>query len=129
MNDDEFGEMKSADSLDESFSDSSISCSEVDSNPVNDYCVRTINVETPLPTRGRPRTRGGGSMSRARTRAGRRGRGIRTRGSNKMPPNKRLSSTISDDESNSSGDEGSSPDEDGTDSELWKNNQPNIKGF
>ena len=77
MNDDNFGELESADSLDESFTDSTSSCSEVDSNPDNDYCGRTIAVETstPSPARGRPRTKGGFN-SRVRNRGGRsRGRG------------------------------------------------------
>ena len=40
MNDDNFGELESVDSLDESFIDSTSPCSEVDSNPDNDYCGR-----------------------------------------------------------------------------------------
>ena len=90
-------------SLDESFTDSTSSCSEADSNPDNDYCGRTIAVETrtPSPARGRPRKRSGFN-SRVRTRGGRsRGRGTQTRGtSHNLPPNKRLASTISNDEIN-----------------------------
>ena len=58
LNDDDLGEMESADSLDESFrnTSSSSSCSDIDSDPDNDYCGRVINVVT-LPERGRPRTR------------------------------------------------------------------------
>ena len=51
---DDLDEMNSADSLDESFSESSSSTSELDSNPEEDYAGRTINVQVPLPTRGRP---------------------------------------------------------------------------
>ena len=40
MNDDNFGELESVDSLDESFIDSKSPCSEVDSSPDNDYCGR-----------------------------------------------------------------------------------------
>ena len=71
-NDDNFGEFESADSLNESFTDSISSCSEVDSNPDNDYCGRTIAVETPnlSPAKGRPRTKGKFN-SRLRTRGGR----------------------------------------------------------
>ena len=46
LNDDDLGEMESADS----------SCSEIDSDPENDYCGKVINVVTP-PERGRPHTR------------------------------------------------------------------------
>lgn len=65
---------ESADSLNESFTDSISSCSEVVSNSDNDYCGRTIAVETPnlSPARRRPRTKGGFN-SRLRTR-GRRSR-------------------------------------------------------
>ena len=104
MNDDNFGELESADSLDESFTDSTSSCSKVNSNPDNDYCVRNIAVETPTPSpsRGRPRTRDGFN-SRVQTRGGKsRGKGTRTRGaSHNLPPNKRLASTVSDNEINS----------------------------
>ena len=54
--DDDLGEMESADSLDESFSNTSSSCSEIDSDPENDYCGIVINVVKP-PERGRTRTR------------------------------------------------------------------------
>jgi len=120
---DSFEEMESADSLDESFSESSTpisSCSEVDSDPDNDYCGRTVNVETPPPpTRGRVRTRGG-CVSRASTRNGRsrtrgRGRGVRIRGgANNLPPNQ-PASIVPEDEN----DEG----------DNWKSDQPNIKDF
>ena len=57
LNDDDLGEMESSDSLDESFSNtSSSSCSEIDSDPANDYYGSVINVVTPT-ERGRPRTR------------------------------------------------------------------------
>ena len=46
---DDLDEMNSADSLDESFSESSSSTSELDSNPEEDYAGRTINVQVPLP--------------------------------------------------------------------------------
>ena len=71
-NDDNFGELESADSLDENFTDSTNSCSKVDPNPDNNYCGQTISAETPTPSpaRGRPRTMGGFN-SRVRTRGGR----------------------------------------------------------
>ena len=132
MNDDDFGELESADSLDESFTDSTSSCSEVDSNPDNDYFGRTIAVEipTPSPARGRPRTRGGFN-SRVRTRGGRsRGRGIRTRGaSHNLPPNKRLASAISDNEINSPEDPSSDSEVDEPLSDIWKDDPPAIKDF
>ena len=53
MNDDNFGELESADSLDESFTDSTRSCSEVDSNPDNDYWTIVIESPTPSPARGK----------------------------------------------------------------------------
>ena len=43
MNDENFGEMDSADSLDDSFNDSTTSCSEVDSDPENDFIGRTVS--------------------------------------------------------------------------------------
>ena len=46
MNDENFGEMDSGDSLDDSFSDSTTSCSEVDSDPENDFIGRTVSVIT-----------------------------------------------------------------------------------
>ena len=83
LNDDDLGEMESADSLDESFSNTSSSCSEIDSDPKNDYRGRVINVVTP-PERGRPHTR---TLNAQHIRGGvhvrgRRSRGIRTRGGN-----------------------------------------------
>ena len=79
--------MNSADSLDENFSESSSLTSELDSNPEEDYAGRTIKVQVPLPTRGRPSASGGarargGTRTRVGTRGGRarRGRGVRTRG-------------------------------------------------
>ena len=57
MNDKNFGEMESADSLDDSFSDSITSYSEVDSDPENDFVGRDVSV-TAQQERGRPRTRG-----------------------------------------------------------------------
>ena len=53
MNDGNFGELESADSLDESFTDSTRSCPEFDSNPDNDYCGRIIAIETPTPSPAR----------------------------------------------------------------------------
>ena len=78
LNDDDLGEIESADSLDESFSNtsSSSSCSEIDSDPENDYCGRIINVVTP-PERGRPCTR---TLNAQRIRGGVRVRGGRRRG-------------------------------------------------
>ena len=76
LNDDDLGEMESADSLDESFSNTSSSCSEIDSDPDNDYCGRVINVVT-SPERGRPRTR---TFNTQRIRGGVRVRGGRSRG-------------------------------------------------
>ena len=38
MNDENFDKLKSVDSMDESFTDTTSSCSEVNSNPDNDYC-------------------------------------------------------------------------------------------
>ena len=76
LNDDDLGEMESADSLDESFSNtSSSSCSEIDSDPENDYCGRVLNVVTP-PERGRPRTR---TLNAQRIKGGVRVRGGRSR--------------------------------------------------
>ena len=136
LNDDDLGEMESADSLDESFnntsssSSSSSSFSDIDSDPDNDYCGRVINAVTP-PERGRPRTRtlnvqhirGG-----VRVRGGR-SRGIRTRGgNNNMPPNKRPASDITDDDL-SSGDRSSDSEENVVDRDNWKNNPPTIQDF
>ena len=116
MNDDDFDELESADSLDESFTYSSSSCSEVDSNSDNNYCGCTIAVQTPTPSpaRGRPQTRGRFN-SRVGTRGGRsRGRGTQTHAaSHNLPPIKQLASTISDDEVNSSKDPSSDSEVDG----------------
>ena len=59
MNDDSFGKLESANSLDESFTDSKSSCSEVDSISDKNYCGWTIATETPTPSpaRQRPRAR------------------------------------------------------------------------
>ena len=46
MNDENFREMDSADSLDDSFSDSTTSCSEMDSDPENDFIGKTVSVTT-----------------------------------------------------------------------------------
>ena len=46
MNDENFGEIDSGDSLDDSFSDSTTSCSEVDSDTENDFIGRTVSVIT-----------------------------------------------------------------------------------
>ena len=57
MNDENFGEMDSADSLDDSFSDSTTSCSEVDWDPENDFIGSTVSVTTQQ-HRGCPHTKG-----------------------------------------------------------------------
>ena len=131
LNDDDLGKMESPDSLDESFSNtSSSSCSEIDSDPVNDYCGRVINVVTP-PERGRPCTR---TLNVQRIKGGvhvrgGRSRGIRTRGgNNNMPPSKRLPSDITDDDL-SSGDQSSDSEENVVDRYNWKNNPPTIQDF
>ena len=130
LNDDDLGETESADSLDESFSNTSSSCSEIDSDPENDYCGRVINVVTP-PERGRSRTR---TLNAQRIRGGvhvrgGRSRGIRTRGdNNNMPPSKRLDSDITDDDL-SSGDRSSDSEENVVDCDNWKNNPPTIQDF
>ena len=46
MNDENFREMDSTNSLDDSFSDSTISCSEMDSDPENDFIGETVSVTT-----------------------------------------------------------------------------------
>ena len=46
MNYENFGEMDSANSLDDSFSDSITSCSKVDSDPENYFIGRTFSVAT-----------------------------------------------------------------------------------
>ena len=56
MNDENFGEMDSADSLDDSFIDSTTSCSEVDSDPENGFIGRNFSVTTQQ-QRGHTRTR------------------------------------------------------------------------
>ena len=128
MNDDGFGKLESTDSLDESFIDSTSSCSEVDSKPDNDYYVRNIAVETPTPSpaRGRPQTRGGFN-SKVRTRGG---RGTWTRGAlHNLPPNKRLASTISNYEINSPKDPSSDFEVHKPLSDIWKDDPPTIKGI
>ena len=128
LNDDDLGEMESADSLDESFSNtsSSSSCSEIDSDPANDYYGRVINAVTP-PERGRPRTR---TLNAQRIRGGVRVRGGRSRGiatrggNNNMPPSKRLASDITDDDL-SFGDRSSDSEENVVD--RW--NAPTIQDF
>ena len=89
---DELGEMESCDSLDdEDFSDDTSSCSELDSDPEQDHCGRTISPVTTYQPRGRPHTRGGNAR-RARTRAG-----IRTGGGNRnLPSSKRPASDALD---------------------------------
>ena len=69
MNHKNFGEMESADSLDDSFSDSITSYSEVDSDPENDFIGRNVSV-TAQQERGRPRTRGLQIRGRVRRRGG-----------------------------------------------------------
>ena len=132
MNDDDFDELESADSLDESFTYSSSSCSEVDSNSDNNYCGCTIAVQTPTPSpaRGRPQTRGRFN-SRVGTRGGRsRARGTQTHAaSHNLPPTKQLASTISDDEVNSPKDPSSDSEVDGPLSDIWKDDPPTIKDF
>ena len=51
MNDENFGEMDSADSLEDSFNDSTTSCPEVDPEPENDFVGRTVSTQQ---QRGRP---------------------------------------------------------------------------
>ena len=105
-------------------------CSEIDSDPENDYCGRVINVVTPPEREGtHTRTlnaqciRGG-----VRVREGR-SRGIRTRGgNNNMPPSKRLASNITNDDL-SSGDQSSDSEENVVDRDNWKNNSPTIQDF
>ena len=46
VNDDNFGQMDSANSLDNRFSDFTTSCSEMDSDPENDFIRRTVSVTT-----------------------------------------------------------------------------------
>ena len=141
--------MNSADSLDESFSESSSSTSELDSNPEEDYAGRTINVQVPLPTRGRPSASGGarargGTRTRVRTRGGRvrRGRRVRTRGaSNNERP--RPSSLNSDSDPppnndqpeannnlfNANNDPPNAGSSDESSEDPWKNEPPSIKDF
>ena len=79
-NDENFGEMDAADSLDDNFSDSATWCSEVDSDPENDFIGRTVSVTTQQ-QRGCPRTRGLQIRGRVRVRGGSfRGRCLRPRG-------------------------------------------------
>ena len=130
LSDDDLGEMESADSLDESFNNTSSSCSEIDSDPENDYCGIVINVVKP-PERGRPRPRTLNAQhirGRVRVRGGR-SRGIRTRGgNNNMLPSIVPYSDITDDDL-SSGDRSSDSEENVVDCDNWKNNPPNIQGF
>ena len=80
MNDENLGEMDSADSLDDGFSHSTTSCLEVDLDPENDFIGRTVSVTTQQ-QRGCPRTRGLQIQGRVRVRGGLfRGRCFRTRG-------------------------------------------------
>ena len=80
MNDENFGEMNSVDSLDDSFSNSTTSCSEVDSDPENVFIGGTVSVTTQQ-QRGRPRTRGLQIRGRVRVRGGSfRDRCLKTRG-------------------------------------------------
>ena len=114
---DELGEMESCDSFDtDDFSnDTPSSCSELDSNPDQDFCGRTISVAA-VPNldsqpRGHARTRGGNTRKRA---------GFQTRGGYRsLPSIKRLNSvaldndTINEDSENNDG----------------KEDPPNIKNF
>ena len=76
MNDEYFGEMDSADSLDDSFRDPTTSCSEVNSDPENDFISVTTQQQ-----RSCPRTRVLQIRRRVRVRGGLfRGRCLRTRG-------------------------------------------------
>ena len=95
INDDNFRETESVDSLDDSFSDTSSSISEIDSNPQDDFSVRNITVKTPS-QRGRPCTRDMNQQSRGRVRArGGINRGVRTREFNRNPPpTRRLASAV-----------------------------------
>ena len=128
MNDDDFCKLESCNSLDESFTDSISSCSEVDSNSDKNYCGWTIAIETPTPSPARQRPR---ARKRVETRGGRSGGGgTRTHGaSHNLPPNKRLPSTISDDEINSPKDPGSGSEVEEPLSNIWKDNPPTMKDF
>ena len=92
MNDENFAEMDSADSLDDSFNDSTTSWSEVDSDPENDFIGRTVSTQQ---QRGRPRARGLQIRGRVRVRGGSfRGRCLRSRGGH----GKRLASEALDEQ-------------------------------
>ena len=69
MNDENFGGMDLVDSLNDNFSDSTTSCSEVGSDPKNDFIGRTVSVTTQQ-QRGRPRTRGLQIRARVSVRGG-----------------------------------------------------------
>ena len=94
MNDENLGEMDSADSLDDSFSHSTTSCLEVDLDPENDFIGRTVSVTTQQ-QRGCPRTRGLQIRGRVRVRGGSfRGRCLRSCGGH----GKRLASEALDEQ-------------------------------
>ena len=127
MNDDDFGEMESADSLDDSFSDTSYSMSEIDPNPAG----RKIIVKTPS-YRRRPSTRDINQQSKDRvwTRGGM-NRGGRTWGFNhNAPPTKWLAFAVTDE--NLSSDDQSSDSEQEEDHFIcseWKEDAPKLKTF
>ena len=93
VNDDNFGQMDSANSLDNRFSDFTTSCSEMDSDPENDYWKNCFcDYQT---TKGHPRTRGLKIWGRVCVPGGSfRGRCLRTHGGH----GKRLASEALDDQ-------------------------------
>ena len=131
MNDDDFGEMESADSLDDSLSDNSSSMSEIDSNPEDDFSGRNITVKTPS-QRGRPHTRDMNQQSggRVQTRGGM-NRGVGTQGFNHNAPlTKWLASAVTND--NLSSDDQSSDSQQEEDHSIcseWKEDAPKLKIF
>ena len=119
------------DSLDDCFSDSSSSNSEIDSDPENNFDGRTIAVKTSQ-QRGRPRTRVLNSQLRGRVRTrGGRVRSVRTRRSKQIAAaRKRLASVLTDEDQSSDAQSWGSEEEVNfnTDSE-WKKDVPKIKTF
>ena len=133
MNDENFGEMESADSLDDSFSDSVTPYSEVDSDPENDFVGRNVSV-TAQQERCRPRTRGLQIRGRVRRRGGSfRGRGVRTCGGH----SKRLASEALDDQPLPQAPDDDQPTPQAPDSgnvvvdsdDNWSEEPPTIKNF
>ena len=110
------------DSLDDCFSDSFSSNSELDSDPENNFAGRTIAVKT-FQQRGRPRTRVLNSQLRGRMRRTRRSKQI-------AAARKRLASVLTDEDQSSDAQSWGSEEEVNfnTDSE-WKKDVPKIKTF